>query len=57
MGIARDACGAAMAYLADNPSITNRIGSHFARIKAATGTRRTIMVTVTNGAGKPVKPR
>src|ERR1700755_3165405 len=48
MGTARDACHEATAYLAEKPSLTNRIGRHFARIKAVSGTRRTIMVTASN---------
>jgi hypothetical protein len=52
MGTARDACHAATAYLAEKPSLTNRIGGHFAGIKAASGGRWTIMVTASNRAGK-----
>jgi hypothetical protein len=48
MGTARGACRAATASLAEKPSLTNRIGRHFARIKAASGARWTIMVTGSN---------
>jgi hypothetical protein len=51
-GPARGACHATTAYLAEKPSLTNRIGRHFARIKAAPGCGHLIVVTAAKCLGK-----